>query len=316
MAAMKPGALALAAVLGAIMLAQPAPAAVPFAQLAVSVPSTTGGIPQDIPAALFKPDGNGLFPAIVILHDCSGLGPRSSGSPGRWAQRLAAEGYVVILPDSFTPRGYPQGVCTVSPTARTDTVNPLPRAYDAYATLAFLRSLPYVDGAHVGVMGGSHGGSTTLVVDTMPVSPAAPLAAAREHGFAAAIALYPGCGSHLGTWNVQRSGGLIGPVTQYLGTYQPVAPLMILVGGQDDWTPAEHCRVLAERAQAAGYPVTIKIYPGANHSFDSNAPVRYLDNRRNANKPEGHGATTGGDPAAWADSIEQVKAFFARYLRP
>ena len=93
-----------------------------------------------------------------------------------------------------------------------------------------------------------------------------------------------------------------------------MTPLLILIGEKDDWTPAEHCRVLAERAQAAGYPVMITIYPGANHSFDSNAPVRYLDNRRNANQPDGHGATTGGDPAAWADSIAQVKAFFGRYL--
>lgn len=311
---MKLGAIALAVVLGA-MPVRSAPAAVPFSQLSVTVPSTTGGIPQDIPAALLKPDGDGPFPAIVILHDCSGLGPRSSGSPGRWAQLLASAGYVIILPDSFTPRGYPGGVCTVSPTARTDTVNPLPRAYDAYATLAYLRTLPYVDGAHVGVMGGSHGGSTTLVVDTMPVSRVAPLAAERRSGFAAAIALYPGCAGHFGTWDVQRSGGRIGPVTQYLGTYQPVAPLLILVGEKDDWTPAEHCRVLAERADAAGYPVTIKIYPGANHAFDGTSPIRYLDNRRNANKPEGHGATTGGDPAAWADSIVAVKAFFARYLR-
>lgn len=312
---MKLGAIALAAVLG-VTLARSAPAAVPFAHLSVSVPSTTGGIPQDIPAQLLKPDGSGPFPAIVILHDCSGLGPRSSGSPGRWAQLLASEGYVVILPDSFTPRGYPGGVCTVSPTARTDTVNPLPRAYDAYATLAYLRTLPYVDGAHVGVMGGSHGGTTTLAADNMQISQTAPLAAARLSGFAAAIALYPGCASHLGAWNVQRSGGFTGPVTQYFGTYQPVAPLLILVGEKDDWTPAEHCRVLAERADAAGYPVTIKIYPGANHSFDSNNPVRYVDERRNANKPEGHGATTGGDPAAWADSIVEVKAYFARYLRP
>lgn len=44
-------------------------------------------------------------------------------------------------------------------------------------------------------------------------------------------------------------------------------------------------------------------------------PVRYIAERRNINKGSGRGATTGGDPAAWKDSIEQVKGFFARYLR-
>ena len=58
-----------------------------------------------IPATLDRPAGAGPFPAIVILHDCSGLGPGSSGAPARWAQELVAEGYVVLRPNSFAPRG-------------------------------------------------------------------------------------------------------------------------------------------------------------------------------------------------------------------
>ena len=94
-----------------------------------------------------------------------------------------------------------------------------------------------------------------------------------------------------------------------------MAPLLILIGDKDDWTPAEPCRRLTEAAQQAGYPVTIKIYPGAYHSFDSNAPVRYVATRVNANVPSGRGATTGGDSAAWADSVREVEAFFGRHLR-
>jgi hypothetical protein len=41
-----------------------------------------------------------------------------------------------------------------------------------------------------------------------------------------------------------------------------------------------------------------------------------MDERRNANKRDGHGATTGGDPVAWADAIERVKSFFGRTLKP
>jgi hypothetical protein len=34
----------------------------------------------------------------------------------------------------------------------------------------------------------------------------------------------------------------------------------------------------------------------------------------NMNAPRGRGATTGGDAAAWADSIREVTAFFAEHL--
>jgi len=306
--------IALAALLGT--LAPPeARALLAYTHDRVAVASTTDGVPQDLPTELYKPEGDGPFPAIVVMHDCSGLGAHSSGAPGRWAQLLATQGYVVALPDSFSPRGYADGVCTAPSGNATRKTDPLPRAYDAFATLAYLRRLPYVDGNHVGVMGGSHGGSTTLVIDSTPVAATGPLADDKLHGFAAAIALYPGCGARYGDWSVKREDGDHGKIVDYSGAYQPVAPLLILVGEKDDWTPAEHCRVLAERAAAAGYPVSIKIYPGANHSFDSIAPERYVADRRNANTPSGRGATTGGNQPAWNDAMQQVTAFFGKYLK-
>jgi len=263
--------------------------------------TTPNGTSEQIPVELSRPDGPGPFPAVVIMHDCSGLGPRSSGAPGRWAKELVGRGYVVITPDSFSTRGFPDGVCTDASRSRDD-VSPARRVRDAYAALAHLRSLPYVDGAHVGLMGGSHGGSTTLTSMIAPDGDADLLAKERRAGFAAAVALYPGCVASRRTWSNP-------------GVYRPVAPLLILIGGKDDWTPAEPCRRLAEAAQQAGYPVTIKVYPGAYHSFDSRNPVRYVAARINANSPSGRGATTGGDPAAWADSIQEVVAFFGRNLR-
>jgi dienelactone hydrolase len=275
-----------------------------------------GGTEQ-IPATVLKPPGDGPFAAVVVLHDCSGLGARSSGAPLRWATLLAAQGYVAIVPDSFSTRGFPDGICT----APEDTVPQLrrvaltQRAYDAYAALAFLRNLSYLDGAHVGVIGGSHGGSSTLAAMVTPVSDKAPLVEERRHGFAAGVALYPGCGGQFGTWNVARASGDHGAITDYSGVYRPIAPLMILVSELDDWTPAKPCEELAERAEAADYPVSIKVYPGAQHSFDSSAPTRFLPNRRNANSETGRGATTGGNPVAWADAIKEVTGFFGKALK-
>ena len=251
--------------------------------------TTPAGAPEYIPIQIQKPDGAGPFPAVVIMHDCSGLGPRSSGAPGRWATDLVGRGYVVMMPDSFTTRGFPAGVCT-NPSPRRNDVGPSRRVRDAYAALAHLRTLPFVDGSRVGLMGGSHGGATTL---------AAMVAPSASPGFRAAVALYPGCAQWLRSQDA----------------YRPAGPLLILIGEKDDWTPAEPCRRLAEAAQQAGAPVTIKVYPGAYHSFDSASPVRYVETRVNANSPTGHGATTGGDPEAWADSIREVAAFFGRVLK-
>ena len=250
--------------------------------------TTAYGVAEQIPVSVSKPDGPGPFPAVVIMHDCSGLGPTSSGAPGRWATELVTRGYVVVIPDSFSTRGLPGGICTVPLSQRRANVSPERRAGDAYGALAYAHSLPYVGGRRVGLMGGSHGGSTTVAAMLAP-------AGDKPDGFAAAVALYPRCDLHA-------------------GVYRPVAPLLILIGEKDDWTPAEPCRQLAADARAAGQPVTIKVYPGAHHSFDSPNRVRYVAARVNPNAPGGRGATTGGDPAAWADAIRQVATFFEEHL--
>jgi dienelactone hydrolase len=306
------GALLMAAMLSLGPAARGDPS---YTGTGVTVHSTAGGVAQDLPATLLKPAGAGPFPAIVVLHDCSGLGSHSSGAPGRWGSVLAMQGYVVLVSDSFLPRGLPDGVCMTGPGPARAAASVYRRAGDAYAALAYLRTLAFVDGRHVGVMGGSHGGSTTLATMVMTEDPNQN--AARRAGFAAAVALYPGCGAgYGGRWTIRRQGGAaVGPVTDFLGAYQPVAPLLILIGEKDDWTPAEHCRVLAARAAELGYPVTLKIYPGAYHSFDSPSPTRYVPSRNNANKLDGRGATTGGNPDAWADSIKEVTGFFAAHLK-
>jgi dienelactone hydrolase len=252
-----------------------------------------------VPIEVMRPSGAGPFPAVVVLHDCSGLGPRSSGSPKRWASILVQQGYVVAIPDSFSTRGHGSGVCVNDSPSRNE-VAPVRRVPDAYDALDHLRALPYVDGARVGVMGGSHGGATTLQVATVLPRDSQALAERKRHGFKAAIALYPGCAP-------------LAPPAR--ATYVPVAPLLILHGELDDWTPAAPCERLAQAALQSGHPVSIKVYPGAHHSFDSANPVRYNGARVNANSPTGRGATTGGNAQAWTDSIEQVKGFFAHHLK-
>src|SRR5258706_3138072 len=227
----------------------------------LSLAITPTGSTLEIPATLIKPEGEGPFPAVVIVHDCSGLGSRSSGAPLRWAGELVPQGYVVIIPDSFSPRRFPDGVCLI-PGSQTVSVNGNVRAADAYGALAALRGLPYVDGKRVGIIGGSHGGWTTLAAMYVPVDADDPLKAAKRNGFSAAIALYPACAPRFRAWSTSRFGSF-GPPPRYSGVYAPLAPLLILFGEKDDWTPAEPCR-LAEASRAAGYLVDIRVYPDAH----------------------------------------------------
>jgi dienelactone hydrolase len=283
---LKAGLLALAIILGGCATQTLAPAPSP------------GAAPMAIPVEVLKPEGSGPFPAIVMLHDCSGLGPRSSGSPRRWARKLVEWGYVVAIPDSFSTRGHADGVCTSSSPSRAE-VSPVRRVRDAYDTLRHLRTLPYVDANRIGAMGGSHGGATTLAVMAEAPQDSQALAEAKRHGFRAAVALYPNCSIGQPKFDTQ---------------YKAVAPVLILAGELDDWTPAQPCQRLAEVARKGGADVRIKVYAGAHHSFDNNSPVRYVPTRNNANAPGGRGATTGGHAQAWEDSIREVKAFFATHL--
>src|SRR5919108_5859102 len=87
----------------------------------LSIPMTApNGALEQLPATVSKPDGPGPFPAVVIMHDCSGLGPRSSGAPDRWARELMGRGYVILIPDSFTTRGHAGGVCTNASPSRSE----------------------------------------------------------------------------------------------------------------------------------------------------------------------------------------------------
>ena len=66
-----------------------------------------GGTSTVIEAVLYRPLGEGPFPAVIALHDCAGLyGPTGEmmSHMRDWAERLVAAGYAVLMPDSFNPR--------------------------------------------------------------------------------------------------------------------------------------------------------------------------------------------------------------------
>jgi len=254
----------------------------------------TRGAPTAIDARLYRPEGPGPFPAIVGMHGCGGRDFRTRDAPYNtirsWAEALSALGYVVLLPDSFRPRGVME-VCTqerppVSPHRH--------RPRDAYGALAWLRAQPFVLADRVFLMGWSNGGSATLATiraDNIP-----DLRRRAGGNFRAAVALYPGC------------------TTPLKSKWRTRTPLLILIGDADDWTPAEPCRELAALRQGAGEPLALVLYPGAYHGFDApdHKPVERADVPRAGANSKGH-VTIAADPAARADAFARVPRFFAEH---
>jgi dienelactone hydrolase len=116
---------------------------------------------------------------------------------------------------------------------------------DAYAALVYLRSRPDIDPGRIGLLGWSRGAGTTL--DAMTRRPPA------LDGYAAAVAFHPGCRTR----------------AKRADRFHPYAPLLVLIGASDDWTPAAPCETLAGEVAARGEPMRIVVYPGAYHDFDN-----------------------------------------------
>lgn len=56
-----------------------------------------------IPGFLAKSEGNGPFPAVVVLHSCGGAAMHVNAG---WREYFTARGYVVLIVDTFGARGY------------------------------------------------------------------------------------------------------------------------------------------------------------------------------------------------------------------
>ena len=89
-------------------------------------------------------------------------------------------------------------------------------------------------------------------------------------------------------------------------------PLLVLIGADDDWTPAAPCADLAAKAKAQGEKVDIVVYPHAYHDFDHpDLPAHTVDGLAfTANGSSS--AHTGTNSAARADAIKRVADFLSR----
>nr|WP_244429857.1 dienelactone hydrolase family protein [Rhizobium leguminosarum] len=179
---------------------------------------------------LSRPQGDGPFPAVVVMHGCDGMRPSVKDL---WPKRLVSWGYVVLVVDSFTTRN-------IQDTCRSALPDPV---FDAYGALNFLSKSSFVDTRRVALMGFAAGGSATLEATKIEGNEQL-----MDHKFRAAVAYYPICAASQGDATV---------------------PTLILSGDRDNWSPAERCRKRLAGVGDDAPPIALNLYKGVYHNFDA-----------------------------------------------
>jgi dienelactone hydrolase len=265
---------------------------------------------------------NQKLPAMVVVHGSGGARDTREGDYGRG---LSEAGIAVLAIDAFTPRGI---TSTVEDQSRVTTGQ---MVRDAFAALVYLSKRPEIDSARIGIMGMSKGGSVAMQAAD-PREQAEARKRINAGQFAAHVPLYPGCS------------------TQYRNPRMR-APMLVLIGADDNYTGVKPCAEYVERIRANGATVEIKTYAGAVHGFDGDTSTRRHFNIPNAQnfrdcaffvEDDGkvitragtpidladttaamavarrecmrQGATVGGDARAKAQALTDIKAFLANNL--
>ena len=222
------------------------------------------------------PDGDGPFPAIVMITDCRGIMPFEDN----WAQRFNDWGYVTLEVDTIGTRNRADECKDMIMTGLSQAT-----AMEAFGALAFLESLPKVSPARIGAVGWANGATLSL----------ASRDGARQlsdHGFRGVVAFYPDC-------------------TQ-ISTAAFVDPVLILSAGADDWTKPEVCGQLASQDEH----VEIFEFPEALRGFDdpSMGERTVMADIQNNFKNPAFGVTFGYNADAHDVAAAKVRDYLAAHL--
>ena len=121
---------------------------------------------------------------------------------------------------------------------------------DAYRALEKLSEHQNIDKNKVSITGWSLGGAVSLFSAWLPIKNAI----TKEVSFASHLPIYPPC--------------FVDPEN----TDFTDAPIHILIGEIDNWTPAKPCTEFVKKINKKGN-VGLTIYPNAHHSFDSKSEL-------------------------------------------
>jgi len=204
----------------------------------IVIKQTFKGKAITITGELYLPPGGAKVPAMIVHHGSGGI---TDARERRYARELVKMGVAALVLDSFTGRGVTSTVRDQSAVSTND------RLGDAFAALKILAGHARIDGARVGIMGFSKGGSVALLAaHEVRAAPALP-AGLR---FALHVPFYPSCS------------------TQHYKPRTTGAPIYMLLGGADTYVGVAPCQEYTAALKAEGARIETIVFQGAMHGFD------------------------------------------------
>ncbi len=190
-------------------------------------------------AKVHMPEGRVAADAVVIVNSSAGAADTVMGALASGATRV---GIAAVLLDTYTPRGIADTI------TNQGHLTYFEQFADIFAVLEAMRADPRFQGRKIALAGHSRG----------------------------AILAYMAAFTEFQTYYEEPAplfDAYVGLSTDCLPTFQIPklnAPLYLVSGQKDDWTPPGPCRRQIERLQKAQQPASMDIIAGANHSFSSN----------------------------------------------
>jgi carboxymethylenebutenolidase len=188
----------------------------------------------DVRAYVAKPEGEGPFPAVIMIHEFFGLNESIVSK----ADLLAQDGYLVVAPDTFrgsTTTWIPRAIYQVI-TARQKNINA-----DLDSVYAWLEAQPDTAINRIAIAGFCYGGRTSLTYSL------------HNNRLAATVIFY---GS---------------PETDPAVLANLPGPVLGIFGGADQSIPLTQVTAFEKGLQAAGIPHQITVYDDQPHAFVQDA---------------------------------------------
>jgi carboxymethylenebutenolidase len=187
---------------------------------------------ETVQAVLYTPEGQGPFPALVVIHEYWGLNDWVKEQ----ASKLAGEGYAALAIDLY------RGKVGTTPDEAHELMRGVSEdraARDLHAAVAFLEVQPNVKKARIGAIGWCLGGGYAFKL------------ALQEPSLAADVINY----------------GDLAADPERLRKIR--APILGIFGGQDRYIPVDDLKKSEQALKQQGHKVEIVIYPEAGHAFEN-----------------------------------------------
>lgn len=183
-----------------------------------------------IRAYVARPEGEGPFPVVIMIHEWWGLKSEIVGK----AEALAQDGYIVIAPDVFrgsTTSWIPSAIWQVMSTPTTQVDG------DLDAVIRWIQSQPDADANRIAIMGFCFGGGTSI-----------------RYG--------------VNTPAIKATVVFYGAVIQDPSLLKNLqGPVLGIFGGADTMIPVSEVKGFEAGLKEAGIPHEITIYEGEPHAF-------------------------------------------------